>query len=446
MTFVETSTVELKRVFTPSLKKEIVAFANSEGGTIYIGVEDDGNVIGVEDAQRIADSVNTMIHEAIAPDLSLFAEAHVERFEDVDLVVVSVHRGPDRPYCIAGKGLRPEGVYVRLGTSAQPVSFRDIRRMLREMSGDTFENTRSLEQGLSFSQAEKVFNRRGIDLGEAQKITCGLVEPDGFFSNLGLLLSDQCPSMIKLARFAGKDKSVFQTRREFEGSLLVQTESALEMLDLLNNIHAEVGARPERYEMSDYPAEALREVVLNAIAHRDYAIASYVNINIFDDRCEVLSPGSLPSGATWEGALAGVSVTRNTQLAALLYRLKWIEAYGTGISKVYESYRDSGFEPIFEFLDGAVKVVLPNRNAMRELPSADKAPRALQLEPEMVCSDDRQKVLEALSSNEFMGKQVVAQRCGFTPSKAARLLKELAANGDVESIGRTKGRAYRRLR
>ena len=137
MTFVETSTVELKRTFMPSLKKEIVAFANTDGGTVYLGVEDDGTVIGVEDPRGVADAVNNMIHDAVVPDLSMFAEAHVERFDDVQLVVVTVHRGPDRPYCIAGKGLRPEGVYVRQGTSSQPLTFDGIKRLLREEAGDS---------------------------------------------------------------------------------------------------------------------------------------------------------------------------------------------------------------------------------------------------------------------------------------------------------------------
>ncbi len=159
MTFVETSTVELKRTFMPSLKKEIVAFANTDGGTVYLGVEDDGTVIGVEDPRGVADAVNNMIHDAVVPDLSMFAEAHVERFDDVQLVVVTVHRGPDRPYCIAGKGLRPEGVYVRQGTSSSLLYVRRISRLLREEAGDSFG--RSLDQELTFDESSSILSERG---------------------------------------------------------------------------------------------------------------------------------------------------------------------------------------------------------------------------------------------------------------------------------------------
>lgn len=444
MTFAETPTVELKRTFTPSLKKEIVAFANTNGGTVYIGVEDDGNVIGVPNAHEVEEAVNAMIHNSIVPDLSMFAEARVEWFDDVELVVVTVHRGPSRPYCIEGKGLRPEGVYVRQGTSAQPLSQDEIRRLLREVSGDDFELVRSLNQELSFEQAEGVLKRHGMAFGAAQKRSLGVVGEDGFFTNLGYLLSDQCPFSVKVARFKGEDKAVFQTRREMGGSVLKQVEDTLEMLDMLNDVHAEVGAAPERSEWRDYPPEALREAVLNAVVHRDYAIRASIGVNVFDGFCEILSPGGLPQETTWMAALAGVSVARNARLAALFYRLQWIEAYGTGIMKMQRAYARTGLEPDIKFLDGAVKVVLPNASGSntggsalrRQIDAAALAP--------VYCSESAKTVLEALSTEEFLGKSDVARRTGMPPRKVASLLRNLVQDGLVEARGATRARVYRR--
>lgn len=439
MTFVETSIVELKRVFTPSLKKEIVAFANTEGGTIYLGVEDDGNVIGVEDPCEIADAVNNMIHDAVAPDLSMFAEAHVERFDDVQLVVVTVHRGPDRPYCIAGKGLRPEGVYVRQGTSSQPLTFDGIKRLLREEAGDFFEEGRSLNQELTFDAASYVLSERGVAFGDAQLQTLGVAIGDGLFSNLGYLLSDQCERGIKIARFSGSTKMVFQTRRDVGGSVVRQVLDALEMLDVLNNVRAEVGAQPERVEWRDYPPEALREALLNAVVHRDYRIRADIGINLFDDRCEIVSPGGLPDGATTMAALAGISVARNPRLAALFYRLRWIEAYGTGLMKMRDAYWGTGLEPEIEFLDGAVRVVLPNTGAHRALSVEKGGNEAAE------ARSDGDSVLLALSGHAWATKREVAAATGFSASKAARLLRELVDGGLVEARGATKARVYRRI-
>lgn len=449
MTFVETPIVELKRTFVPAIKKEIVAFANTDGGTIYIGVEDDGNVIGVVDAQQVADAVNTMIHEAIVPDLSMFAEAHVEQFDDVDLVVVTVHRGPDRPYCIAGKGLRPEGVYVRQGTSAQPLPYDGIRHMLRQTNDDSFESARSLHQDLTFTQAAAVFGQHDIAFGVSQQKSLGLRDSGDLFTNMGYLLSDQCTCGIKIARFSGTTKAIFQTRREFTGSVLKQVEDAAEMLDMLNNTRASISARPERIESRDYPPEALRETLLNAVVHRDYGIRADIGINMFDDRCEIVSPGGLPHGATRDGALAGISVARNAGLAAIFYRLRWIEAYGTGIAKITGAYADGGMQPKIEFLDGATKVILPNVNAKtndfahsvvdaKKVISGEVHAESCELSP------DKCAVL-AVFDEDALSKREVSNRVGFSPSKTARLLKDLAAEGYIVVRGTTKDRTYRRV-
>lgn len=439
MTFVETSTVELKRTFMPSLKKEIVAFANTDGGTVYLGVEDDGTVIGVEDPRGVADAVNNMIHDAVVPDLSMFAEAHVERFDDVQLVVVTVHRGPDRPYCIAGKGLRPEGVYVRQGTSSQPLTFDGIKRLLREEAGDSFEEGRSLDQELTFDESSSILSERGIAFGDAQRQTLGVANGDGLFSNLGYMLSDQCARGIKIARFTGNAKMVFQTRRDLDGSVVRQVVDALEMLDMLNNVHAEVGARPERVEWRDYPPEALREALVNAVVHRDYRIRADIGINLFDDRCEIVSPGGLPDGATTMAALAGISVARNPRLAALFYRLRWVEAYGTGLMKMRDAYGGTGLEPEIDFLDGAVRVILPNAG-VRLSPSAEGVGNEAG-KP----GADGESVLMTLSGRAWMTKRGVAAATGFSATKAARLLRELVDDGLVEAEGATKARVYRRI-
>lgn len=446
MTFEETPTVELRRTFMPSLKKEIVAFANTDGGTIYLGVEDDGNVIGVSDAREVEESVNAMIHNAIVPDLSMFAEAHVERFDDVDLVVVNVHRGPNRPYCIEGKGLRPEGVYVRQGTSAQPLSHEEIRRMLRQVSGDSFECGRSLCQDLTFEATESVFDCHGVAFDSSHRRTLGLVGEDGLFTNLGYLLSDQCPFSIKLARFSGTDKAVFQTRREIGGSVLAQVSGALEMLDMLNNVHAKVESGPERVEWRDYPVEALREALLNAVVHRDYEIRASVGVNVFDDRCEIVSPGGLPDGTTWTAAMAGVSVARNAGLAAIFYRLRWIEAYGTGIMKMQGAYAHERKEPEIDFLDGAVKVVLPSLGDRDDVRGKDLPCGAANVRDGVVRGgreEEKRVVLNSLEDGSFYSKADVAKKVGLPPRKVAGFLKELVEEGFVETQGTTRARVYR---
>ena len=120
MKFQETETVELKAVAQDGIKKEIVAFANSNGGTVYVGVGDDGTVLGVEDADGCALQVSNMVRDAVRPDVTMFVSYETLNCDGKAVVAVKVQRGTNRPYYMAKKGLRPEGVYVRQGVLLRP--------------------------------------------------------------------------------------------------------------------------------------------------------------------------------------------------------------------------------------------------------------------------------------------------------------------------------------
>ena len=155
MLFRESETVELKEIVVDEIKKEIIAFANCNGGRLYIGVRDNGEVVGLDDPDRVSLQVSNMVRDAIKPDVTMFL--HYETIEEAGkkIVVVDIQRGTDRPYYLAKKGMRPEGVYVRQGYSSVPATDTAIRRMIKETDGDRFEAMRSLNQELTFEAVKK---------------------------------------------------------------------------------------------------------------------------------------------------------------------------------------------------------------------------------------------------------------------------------------------------
>ena len=171
MFFQESETIELKSIVVDDIKKEIIAFANCEGGKIYVGVQDDGTVVGLEEPDKAALQISNMVHDTIKPDITLFLHYETLTVEGKSIVAVEVRRGTERPYYIAKKGLRPEGVYVRQGYSSVPAADAAIRRMIKETDGDSFEEMRSLEQSLTFDAAKKEFTERNIPLGLSQMKT-----------------------------------------------------------------------------------------------------------------------------------------------------------------------------------------------------------------------------------------------------------------------------------
>ena len=222
MMFQETESVELKQDYAESIRKDIIAFANTNGGTIFVGVRDNGEVIGVSSPDQMIQRISNMVRDSIKPDVTMFVHYDPEEADGKKIVKVSVNRGAGRPYYWEEKGMQPSGVYVRQGTSAAPATEVSIRQMIKETDGDSYEEMRSLDQGLSFTYASAAFARNGLKFGEPQMKTLGVLSSEGIYTNLGLLLSDQCPHIIKAAVFSGVDQDVFQDRREFTGSLLKQ--------------------------------------------------------------------------------------------------------------------------------------------------------------------------------------------------------------------------------
>ena len=154
MVFQESETVELKSVVVEDIKKEIIAFANCEGGKLYIGVQDDGTVVGLDDPDGVALQVSNMVRDAIKPDVTMFLRYTTIDVQDKKIVAIDIQQGTERPYYIAKKGLRPEGVYVRQGYSSVPATNTMIRRMIKETDGDHFEEMRSLEQNQSLQNVK----------------------------------------------------------------------------------------------------------------------------------------------------------------------------------------------------------------------------------------------------------------------------------------------------
>lgn len=363
--FTENKTTELKREYVDDIKNTVIAFANCDGGTLYIGVNDDGSVCGVDNVDDVMLRVTNAIRDAVRPDVTMFVECRNEVVDEIPVVCVTVQRGTARPYYLHSKGIRPEGVYVRQGASTVPATDAAILSMIKETSGDSYEAARSLNQQLTFEKATAFFRKRKVAFGKAQMRTLHLIGEDDTYTNLAFLLSDQCSHTLKLAVFEGSKKTVFKDRQELTGSLLEQLEEAFAYIERYNRTRAEFSGL-DRVDLRDYPPEAVREALLNAIVHRDYAFSGSTLISIFEDRIEFVTIGGLVKGITLEDVKLGVSVLRNQHLANIFYRLRLIEAYGTGILKINESYDEHTVKPVIETTNNAFKITLPNSNYQAE--------------------------------------------------------------------------------
>ncbi len=297
----------------------------------------------------------------------------------------------------------------------------------KESDGDSYESCRALEQSLRFDAAERMFQAQDVAFDFSKMKTMGLQTVDGVFTNVGYILSDQCPSTIKMAVFSGVERDVFQDRREFRGSVLQQLQDLYTYIDLHNQRRASFRGL-HRMDYQDYPEEAIREVLLNSIVHRDYAYPASTIVNLYRDRMEVISIGGLPYGLSLEDVMLGLSVCRNPKLAAVFYRLRLIEAYGTGLPKVFSAYKGSGKEPKIEVTPGAFKVILPNRN-VGDVPKCE-------------IPGQEQKILSYLEQKESIVRSEVDSLLGNSQATSSRLLKQMLEQGLIDQLGRGKNTRY----
>lgn len=433
MAFVESEVVELKAEIVGDICKEVIAFANTKGGTLYIGVSNDGSVVGVKNADQVILQMNNMIRDSIKPDVTMFVGYEAQHVSDKDIIAVTIQKGTDRPYYLSSKGLKPSGVYVRNGTSSDPATDTAIRRMIKETDGDSFESMRSLEQNLSFEAAEKQFEKQNIPFNAAKMQTLGMISADGIYSNVALLLSDQCPSTIKAATFSGEDKGSFQDRREFGGSLFQQMEELYSYLDMRNQTRATFDGL-YRIDTRDYPEDALREALLNSLVHRDYSFRASTIVSVYADRIEFVSVGGLPSGIALDDIMLGLSVCRNPKLAAIFYRLQLIEAYGTGMPKIMNAYTESESKPKIEVSSNAFKITLPNRNT-----GANHAETLVG-----TIKGDEKRILDFIGSHGYIVRSDVDRLLEVSQATANRILKRMVAEGLIYQDGNGRKTKYRR--
>ena len=434
MIFQESETVELKAFVVENIKKEIIAVANCEGGKLYVGVQDDGTVLGLDNPDEVSLQISNMVRDSIKPDLTMFLHYETLTVDGKKIVAVDVQQGTERPYYIAKKGMRPEGVYVRQGYSSVPATNTAIRCMIKETDGDRFEEMRSLEQNLTFEIAKKTFAKRNVAFGAAQMKTLGLVTQDGVYTNLGLLLSDQCVHTIKAAVFQGTNQNEFKDRKEFTGSLFQQMDEVYDFIDFRNQTHSTF-EKLYRIDRRDYPETAVREALLNLLVHREYSFRASSFISLYTDRLEFTSIGGLVNGVTLKDITMGISVCRNVKLANIFYRLELIEAYGTGLVKIMDAYEGTGMMPRIETSNNAFKIILPNLNAITE----SAKPKQIGLEKDI----PEKKVIALTKEQGFITRKEVEMLLDMGQSSCGRLLKKMVENGLLIQGGKGKNTRYR---
>ena len=324
-------TCEFKQSGTTHLGRESCAFANATGGVVLIGVTDDGQPVGVRNANRLKSEVQN-VARSIEPPLVI----------DMDVVdnilIVNVPAQNSKPYSSGGK------FYLRDGASSQQMSRGEIREFFFKEGVIHFDETPcerfSLEEDMT-DAAWGTFRKRAKipqDMNAVSALKNLHLLKDGRMTHAGawLLATDiqkfNTSANVACALFFGTDKVRILDRQNFSADIYTMIDAVVTYI--LSKINVELIIKHvKREERPELPEEALREAVVNALAHRDYRSTANVQVYIFKDRVEIVSPGGLPAGMT-EADLGKKSIPRNPLLFGMLYRMDAVEHIGSGIKRI----------------------------------------------------------------------------------------------------------------
>lgn len=436
----ESESVELKEILREDINKEVVAFANTEGGTIYIGIDDRGHEIGIQDVDESYTRLTNIIRDTILPDVTVFTKYELQ---NNSIIKITVAEGSAKPYYLKKNGMKPTGVYVRQGASSVGATWEQIRQFIKYSDGDMFESARSILQDLTFDSAEVEFKSRNITFAEDKYISLGLRDTEkDLFTNLALLLSDQSTHSVKVAVFDNPANTIFIDRREFSGSIFKQLHDTYDYL-MLNNRTVSLIHGLDRIDSIDYPPEAIREALLNALIHRDYSYSGSIIININKERMEFISIGGLLPGLSANDIMTGISQPRNPKLAQVFFRLKHIEAYGTGIRRIYDLYRNSDPKPEIAVSENTFRITLPNMNFRSENGEngSGVSENTSDSKTYKVTAQMRE-VMNYLSQYEAITDDELMELLHLKRTRAYIVANQLANMGLIDIIGRGKDKKY----
>jgi ATP-dependent DNA helicase RecG len=364
----EGKTLEFKRDLSSiePIMKTLVAFANTAGGTLIIGVDDDKKVVGVEDVLAMEEKITSCVADNIVPLLlPIIKIAPVGRKSIVIIEIASMfHLGP---FYLKQKG-RDKGVMVRLGSStrqATPEIIKELEIRRQSVSFDAMPCLQATEEDLDRDLLKKTFENVAPKLTQANLKTLKILVNYGkqlVPSNAGIILFGTAEirqevfpmAVVSCARFAGIDKVHFIDQQDIDSIL-----AAVDEVPKFIRRNTRMGAIIEtikRQDIPEYSPVAIREGLLNALMHADYSYNNLKHfVSIFDDRLEIRSPGILPPGMTIESLKEGISIPRNMVIAGIFKKLGWIEQFGTGYRRIKEACERDNY-PIPEWRESALYV------------------------------------------------------------------------------------------
>ena len=347
----ETNRIENKEQLNDDFEQEVIAFLNyKEGGIIYVGINKNGQVVGVENTDLTQLQIKDRIKNNIQPSTLGLFDVTVETIGNKEVIKVIISSGTEKPYYLRKKGRTPEGCYIRVGSSKERMTERMIDDLYARRIKNTLKEIDSPRQELTFNQLKIYYEEHSLKLNDNFLQNLDLLTSEGKYNYNAFLLADENTVSIKLVRYLGTNKLELLENLEFGNRCLITaTQRILDRLDVENTTYAKIEYFG-RKEQEKIDSKALKEAVINAIVHNDYSYGNSPIIELYSDRIEITSAGGLPQELSQEEFLEGVTAPRNKELIRVFKDVDLIENIGSGVLRILDAYDKSCFKFMDHFL------------------------------------------------------------------------------------------------
>ena len=460
----ENKTIEFKEELpkNESIIRSIIAFSNTSGGKLIIGIRDDGIIKGIkeEDIFKVQDKISSTIFDSCYPNI--LAEIYTLNIEGKILLVIEIFRGNLLPYYLKKEG-KLNGTYIRVGATnrkAGPDNILDLERQKRNISFDEEINYDIEFTTLDLSSLYEIFENSGKTLDENKLENLKLIKKENnktYVTNaLLIILGEFEHTMIKCAKFKGLTMDLFLDKKEYKGNIFSILENTQNFILNHINLRAEIKDlhRTDTYEI---PIVAIREALINALIHRDYTnLGRDIKIGIYDDIVNIVSPGSFPHTITNDDIQNGRSEIRNRVLANVFKELNLIEQWGSGIKRIKNScLKLSLKEPIIQekgdFVDVEIfrEVGITNKNSnsdrFRPIPTDYDRLRPLTTDSDRLRpnkSEYELSIIKYLKEHKTMSKKICLEFLKIKETKLKELLNKMIEDQIIIRLGNGRTTYY----
>jgi predicted HTH transcriptional regulator len=440
----ESHRIEYKSELTKHLdiEKEVIAFLNSkEGGVIYFGINNNGDTLGINDADGDMLKIKDRIKNNILPSAMGLFDVILEEIESKPIIKINIAVGSEKPYFRTKYGMSQKGCFCRVGSASEPMNQKMIDELFSKRIRNSIGKIRSPRQSLSFEQLKIYYQEKRKQLNDNFKTNLELLNADNDLNYIAYLLADENSVSFKIAKYKSNTRVDLIENNEYGyNSIIKATKSILEKIEIENRTLTHITSK-ERIDQRLWNEVALREAIINAIVHNDYTNENPPKIEIFSDRIEITSTGGLPESLTHDEFFEGFSIPRNKELIRIFKDLGLVEQLGSGIPRILESYK----KDCFNFSDNFLRIVFPSfvdvtaQVTAQEKGSPEGSEKSSPKGSPEGSPKTSEQILKLMLNNPQITTVIIAVQLGISKRAVIKHTNKLQENGKLRRVGATNG-------